>query len=301
MLDLDAVVTFVEVARRGSFLAASVAKNLTPSAISKKVARLESDLGARLINRSTHELTLTEAGAIFLERANKILNEVQLAKASVAEATHTLSGTLRIHLTPGTGHRIIAPILLEFMKLHPQITFSITVNPTVVDLLEEGFDLSIRRVNATEKNLASTSIDGVQLASAEYRICATNEYFSEHGTPEVPGDLVQHNCLIYSRHDAPRQWWFHDEVGTLYPVQVAGTLISDDWTIIHEATRAGLGVARLHQAEWHGLSGLISIFTDLVESNRTLWAYFPRMRSQPRKLTELIDFIRKRMEGVREG
>src|SRR5262245_48911647 len=126
-MDVDALATFVRVVERRSFSATATEAGVTPSSISKKIARLEQDVGAKLINRSTRDVRLTEAGAALFATAPRILHELELARESVRSARDSLAGSMKIHLTPGTGERIVLPVLLEFLKAHPSLRCEISV------------------------------------------------------------------------------------------------------------------------------------------------------------------------------
>lgn len=133
----------VRVVEKGSFLAAAVSLNLTPSAISKHVSRIEMELGVSLLNRSTHELSLTEAGKIFHAHCVKILREIDTARDAAREASAALGGTLRLHLTPGlTARQFVLPALRRFLIKQPDITIDVTMTLETIDVVEGGFSAS---------------------------------------------------------------------------------------------------------------------------------------------------------------
>lgn len=299
MYDVASMKIFVRVVQRGSFSAAAQELNLTPSAVSKKISRVETDLDVRLINRSTHELYLTEAGQVFYDRCLKILREIDLARDAVHEASETLTGTLKIHLTPGTGHQLVLPVLSQFMKANSQLDINLVVQPIAVDVLRDGFDLSIRSSTPDDTTVRYTSVESRALFQGRYLICASPAYFRQHGKPKTPQDLVDHNCLLYVSQPSFNKWWFKSG-GRSYGVTVNGTFHSDDWFSVRTAACEGFGIARLlsfdHELQ-PPLGPLEVIFEKEAVCDRTIWALYPRTSSVPRKVTAFLDFLSRSLES----
>jgi DNA-binding transcriptional LysR family regulator len=284
---------FVRVVEKGSFSAAAVELNLTPSAVSKQVSRLEAELGVRLINRSTHEFNLTEAGKIYHDRCLKILHEIDQARDAVHEANATLSGTLKLHVTPGTGQMMILPHLNRFLRDHPDLSVDLQVEPDYVDVLQNGLDLSIRSGTDDDANLRYTSIECRSLASMKYLVCAAPDYFKRKGRPKEPRDLVRHDCIIYASQPSADRWWFTDR-GKRYAVNVTGRFRADDWSAVHNAVLDGVGIGRLLALEATPSilqNRLEVIFEKQTVCDRRLWAFYPRTRHLPRKVAAFIEFL----------
>jgi DNA-binding transcriptional LysR family regulator len=295
--DTTGMEMFVRVVERGSFSAAAQDLNLTPSAISKQVTRLEGELGVRLINRSTHDLNLTEAGKIYYDRCLKILREIEQARDAVHEANATLSGTLKIHVTPGTGQLIVLPILNRFLSEHPALAIDLTVEAAYVDVLQNGLDLSIRSGTDDDSNLRYTSVECRALTPVKYLICATPEYFKRAGMPKEPRDLARHDCVVYTTQPSAEQWWFSDGKKR-YSVNVKGRYHADDWSAVHAAVRDGLGIGRLLAPSAKLLGETLKvIFPKETVCDRQIWAFYPRARSQPRKLTLLLDYLQGALDN----
>lgn len=293
MRDGSGMEVFVRVVEKGSFSAAAVELNLTPSAVSKQVSRLESELGVRLLNRSTHELHLTEAGKIYHDRCLKILHEIEQARGAVQEANATLSGTLKLHVTPGTGQLMILPHLNRFLREHPGLSVDLHVEPDYVDVLQNGLDLSIRSGTDDDSNLRYTSIECRPLAPVKYLVCAAPEYFRRKGRPKEPRDLARHDCIIYASQPSPDRWWFSDGAKR-YPVTVAGRFRADDWSAVHNAVLDGVGIARLLALE--ATPSLLRdrldvIFEKQTVCDRRLWAFYPRTRHMPRKVAAFLECL----------
>lgn len=293
MRDAAGMEVFIRVVEKGSFSAAAVELNLTPSAVSKQVSRLESELGVRLINRSTHEFNLTEAGKIYHGRCLKILHDIDQARDAVQEANATLSGTLKLHVTPGTGQLMILPHLNRFLREHPGLSVDLQVEPDYVDVLQSGLDLSIRSGTDDDSNLRYTSIECRPLAPVKYLICAAPDYFRRKGKPEGPRDLVRHDCVIYASQPSADRWWFSDG-SKRYPISVTGRFRADDWSAVHNAAVEGVGIARLLALEATPSllrNRLEVIFERQTVCDRRLWAFYPRSRHMPRKVAAFLECL----------
>ncbi len=203
MDSLNAMEVFVRVVQSGSFSEAARALNLTPSAVSKQVSRLEDRLGARLINRTTRRLGLTEEGQAFFERAQRILADVSEAEQAVTQLHGAPRGTLKLNAPVVFGRMHIAPLLPGFIAQHPEMRVDFTVNDRYVDLLEEGLDLVIRI-----GELKDSSLIARRLATNRRLLVATEDYLAKHGTPEQPSDLLKHNCLVYLYRQQRNNWQF---------------------------------------------------------------------------------------------
>lgn len=291
---INNMTVFVRVVEKESFTAAANVLNCSTSSISKRINQLEHDVGAKLLNRTTHSvLSLTEAGKIYFERARRIIYEIESAKESVLELTQSLNGTLKVHMTPGTGLTIALPAVIEFMKTYPSLTVEVSIKPEVIDILRMGFDVSIRSGAIEEDDINLASIDAHRLSKAQYAIAASPEYLSRRGRPVHPTDLVKHNCLISSRQHSPTRWWFWQE-HKKFSVEVSGTLFADNWSVIYDAARSGLGIARLlqiHPAQ-HKFESLEILFPHLTIPDRVIWALTPHMRPMPKKISVFLDFMR---------
>ncbi|MBJ7275784.1 MULTISPECIES: LysR family transcriptional regulator [Marinobacter] len=286
---------FVYVVEKGSFSAVAKELELTPSAVSKQISRLETELGTRLMNRSTHDLCLTEAGKVYYGHCLQIIREMDLASEAIHEMNTTLSGTLKLHVTPGIGRQIVLPALTEFIKKYNNLSVKLSVQPARVDVINRGFDLSIRSSNSDYVKLSTTSVDCVMLAPLTYRVCASPEYFRRFGRPKKPMELSQHQCLIYDAQPSPEKWWFINN-GEWYHVNVGGRFHANEWSSINSAAVEGIGIARLLMQNSNSPDpSLETLFEDETLSDRAVWAFHPRARSMPKKVKKFIDFMTKRL------
>lgn len=206
MEDLNYVLTFTRVVQSGSFAAAGERLKLAPSVVSKHVAKLEKSLGARLLQRSTRKLSLTDAGSAYFEHCARIVEELEQSQHAVARLQAEPGGKLRVSGLNSFVDAVVAPLLPEFFRRYPKIELEIVTNDRTVDLAEEGFDMALRLTNAPGPLLVAR-----KLAHINFVICATPEYLAKHGTPQHPEELRRHNCLGFP---SPLERNFHFKCGT---------------------------------------------------------------------------------------
>ncbi len=291
MQDLNDMVTFARVAEAGSFSEAARRTNSGKSSVSKAIARLERALGARLINRSTRGLSLTEVGEAYYEHCRRIVAEAAQAENVVDHHLAKPRGVLKVTTSVAFGTLQVTPALPDFLARYPDIAIDMTIIDRVIDLAEEGFDLGIRITSQPDPDLVVRS-----LAPVRRVICATPEYFQRHGTPQQPADLAQHNCLHYTAFGRTGQWQlrgFDREIN----VPVNGSLkINDDDALSH-AVLAGLGVALLPTfIVGNDLQSgrLQAVLQDYLPVEQEVTAVFLPNTYLPPKIRVFIDFLQER-------
>lgn len=244
MAELADMKLFVQTVRAGSLSAAGRLLGFSPAVGSKRLARLEADLGTRLLQRSSRRLALTEEGAIYFEHCQAILAQVDEAEAAVGRGRQQAQGVLRISSPVALGRRWIGPALARFAAAHPAVTVQLSLSDALVDLLEDGYDCAIRIGGPPDSRLAARP-----LAENQRIVCAAPAYLSRHGRPQRPEDLAGHACLITSRNRATLadwRFWPRDAGPRVAPtvVRVGGRLVCDNGDQAHDWCLAGLGVAR---------------------------------------------------------
>jgi DNA-binding transcriptional LysR family regulator len=239
MFDLDACRVFARVVEEQSFSAASRALGLSLPAVSKQVARLEKQLDARLLNRTTRRLSLTEAGATFHVHCLRLLEEAHAAQDAVNHLHQAPRGQLRVSAPVAFAAGQLVPLLPEFLARYPDISVELDASDRQVDLAEEGHDLAIRLTVHPPELLVARPLHRIRRA-----VCASPAYLERHGTPQQPQELAQHNCLVYPHVEGSGVWHF-DLMGQTLAVPVHGNFRSNSTEALLQAARQGVGVIRM--------------------------------------------------------
>lgn len=236
---LTAMAVFAKIAETKSFSGAAARLGLSKSAASKHITRLERDLKARLINRTTRRLSLTEVGTIFYEHCARMLAEAEAAELAVSRLYAEPRGVLRVTSPAGFGHVQIAPAIPDLLARHPELEVQLVLNDRTVDLAEEGFDVAIRVAGQLPPGAVARKLTTIQ-----WLTCAAPGYLKQRGTPRAPQDLKGHNCLFYSFLESSIEWRFRSRGGES-KVRVAGNFTANNSEAIREAALKGLGIALL--------------------------------------------------------
>jgi DNA-binding transcriptional LysR family regulator len=233
---------FVSVVEANSFSKGGARLNVPQSSASRIISHLEERLGARLLHRSTRNLTLTEAGQIYYERATRIATELDEAAEAVREVSAAPAGLLRVMAPATFARKFIAPRLQEFHTLYPDITIGLLLSDSVEDMIGLGYDVAIRLGDLQDSSLIASRIAG-----STSLICASPEYLRMNGAPKTVQDLKGHNCLQFRSNHGENTWRFRSN-GTDHAVQVSGSFFSNNGDAILAAALSGLGICYL--PEW---------------------------------------------------
>lgn len=239
---LSGVDVFVAAVETGSFSAAADRLQLTRSAITKAIARIEARLRVRLFHRTTRSLALTEDGQAYYERCVRALDELRAAEATLDSGRREAAGRLRVSTPVLFGRRCVAPVLAQLAAQHPKLELEISLSDRLVDLVEDGFDLAIRNGNIGDGLGLMTRTVGMQRMT----VCASPGYLAAHGTPKTLDDLSAHQAVVYGRAGRVRGWLFPQADGdgdaTIIPPH---RIRFDDLEAIMAAAEAGHGLAWL--------------------------------------------------------
>lgn len=233
---LDGMKTFVAVVAEGSFSAAARRLDMSPQLVSKYVAQLEERLGARLLNRSTRQLSLTEPGQAYSERCRQVLADIDDMESAIGDLTARASGTLRVTAPMSFGISHLASAAARFQADNPAVSIDLMLNDRVVDVVGEGFDLALRIGRLEESGLVARRLAPIRLA-----VCASPGYLRQHGTPVTPEDLTSHNCLGYS-YSQERSHWRFERDGRTHVVPVDGTFVANNGDVLRLAAVADAGI-----------------------------------------------------------
>jgi len=229
---------FVRVIELGGFSAAARACDMTPSAVSKLVARLEQRLGTRLVNRSTRQLQLTPEGCAFYERGVRILADLEEAERCASEHAAP-RGRLRVNVNVPFGHHFLLPLVPEFLARHPDVTLDIVLTDEVIDILEQRTDVAVRAGPLKSSNLMARKLGATRMI-----IVGTPKYLARHGTPTTPTELLSHNRLGANYARAQPGWPLR-HAGEDIVLPVNGNAQVSDGDALHRLALSGLGLARL--------------------------------------------------------
>jgi len=234
----QAIAAFTKVVEAGSFARAAERLDLSVSAVSRQVAELEAHLDARLLNRTTRRLSLTEAGQVFHERCVELLADLEEAEQSAHAGTAQPRGTLRLTCAVTFGERYLAPAMAEFVARYPELRFDVELSDRVVDLVDEGFDAAVRIGQIGSQNLVGRKVGATRLVC-----CAAPSYLKRRGEPKKPEDLSAHTCLAYAYSPMRNVWAFRDRQGRERTVRIGGPMHANSGRFLIALAVEGVGIA----------------------------------------------------------
>jgi DNA-binding transcriptional LysR family regulator len=238
-MDLNRAAIFVRVVDEGGFTAAARTLHLPKSSVSRAVSLLEEELGARLLQRSTRKIRLTEAGTTFYERASRGIAGVEEAAAAVGDLQASLRGPIRITAPGDAGVWLLAPLVSRFVELHPTVHLDVVLTQRVVDLVAEGVDFALRAGTLRDSSLVAR-----KLGRVEAGLYAAPSYLARRGTPGRVADLARHDCILF-RADRGRVTWTLNGPDHEERVEVTGPVAGDDFSFLHRIVLGGTGIGLL--------------------------------------------------------
>ncbi|MCY1040232.1 LysR family transcriptional regulator [Corallococcus sp. bb12-1] len=288
---------FVRAVEDGGFSAAARRLGLTPSAVSKQVAHLESRLGARLLRRTTHHVSLTEAGSLFYEHCRRVLSELEDAALSVTALDERPRGLLRIAVPAVLGEVQVAAMAAAFQAVHPDVQVDLDASDRLVDLVEEGFDVAIRIAD----ELKDSTLVVRRLAPEQRILCASPAYLQRRGTPSTPDDLMAHDCLVFKRGQGPMEWQL-EIPGGRRGLRVSGPFQANNNLILRQAALQGRGIANLpvYLVRDELRAGtLVPLLPDTPVVGRGIFLVHPHRRLIPAKVRAFVEFCLQAFERLR--
>jgi len=293
MKALDPVRIFVTTLQLGSLSAAARALGLSPATVSRRIAALEEELGVRLLDRNSRQLMPTEAGQIYHQRMERILEDVAQTENLARHIKKAPEGQLRVHSRTLLGIRLIAPLLHRFSARYPDLTIDLHLSEEPVNLIEQNFDVDLRL-----GPLDDSSYVARKLAVGERIVVASPSYVRSHAPVRVPEDLEKgHNCLTYRKHREPTSWRYLKD-GQPSTLAVQGTVYANNGEVLRRAAISGLGIALL--ADWSvsddvQAGRLVHLLPGYKLTNTTfdngVYVLFRDTRMLPQKVRVFIDFL----------
>jgi DNA-binding transcriptional LysR family regulator len=293
-MDLNRVATFVRVVEEGGFTAAARVLGLPKSSVSRAVALLEADLGARLLRRSTRKIALTEAGAAFYERASRGLAAVSEAREVVTDLEARLRGPIRITSPVDAGVWMLAPVVAAFAALHPEVHVEVVLTGRVVDLVEEGFDLALRAGPVRDEALVARRLPPIDVA-----LYASRAYLAARGAPARVSDLAAHRCVLFRATRGRAVWTLTDGAGEEESVEVSGAIGADDFSFVAHAVAAGAGIGLVPAfiASADRDAELVRVLPGWSAPGAPVHLVHPSTRYVPRRVAAFRDFALGALRG----
>lgn len=289
---ISRVGVFIAVVKAGSFAGAALALGITSSAVSKQIQNLEQDLQVKLLNRTTRNVSPTEEGMLYFERASRALEDLKEAEDEINELKSRPRGPLKVSLPQSLGIKYFGDAIAAFAAQYPQVELDVSLDDRLVDVAGEGFDLVVR-IGA----LKDTSLIARRLADCPLVLCASPSYLRKHGVPQSPGDIANHNVLAFTGNLGPHEWRYTDKAGDKGQVSLQGTFKADSGDILCRAALEGIGIVILpiFYVSEHLKSGDLQIILPDLETfpKREIFTVFPPNRFQSTRLRLFVDHLVK--------
>lgn len=288
-MDTSDLELYARVTALGSFSEAARSLDLTPAAVSKRIAGLERELDVRLFQRTTRRLRPTAEGAAFHRHALRILADMEAARDAMSRHASEPAGRLRVTAPASFGRMHISPLVPEFLRRHPLVALDLSLTDSLEDLVEGGLDLAIRITQPADSSLIAR-----RLAPNRRVLCAAPSYLERHGTPRTPADLEQHNCLVMHHQHV----WTLESADGERRVRVSGNLETNNAEVLRDAAVAGMGIAR--KSTWdvgHLLQSgaLVPVLPEhAVSTHVAIHALYPSARFLAPRVRALIEFLQAR-------
>lgn len=298
-MELSVLQTFVDVVKQGSFAAVARERNVDPSSVSRAIAALEEELGIRLLQRTTRQLSPTEAGIVYFRRIEPLVEEMQQAIDVAADISGQPKGTLRITASVSFGLKRIVPLLPDFKSMYPDLTVDLLLTDTTVDLFTERIDLAVRL-----GLLADSTLIAQQLMQTRYFVCASPQYLNQKGHPKIPSEIENHTCLLFPLAGFRSKWRFKNSDREETEVFIQGRTIISNAIALQQCAIAGMGLALL--PNWlieDDLSDgqLVNVFPSYdvtaTEFETAAWLVYPSRAYVPLKVRVFIDFLKQFVLG----
>lgn len=286
---LDEIAVFVHVVQAGSFTAAARQRNVPKSTLSRAVSRLEETMRARLLQRSSRKIALTEAGRAFYDRAAPHVAGLRDA-AEALDAEDQPQGTLRITAPPESGAGFLGELLVRFTARYPLVRLDVDLSARAQNLIEEGFDVALRAAVAID----DPSLTARRILTPEVRLFASPAYLARRGVPATPEDLVDHECVLFRPVEGRNEWRLTGPDGEERVVTVTGRIGGNDFALVRAAAAAGAGIAMLPTfpaGRELDDGAVVRVLHGWSRPSASLYFVYPTGRHLPKKVVVFRDFV----------
>ncbi|MEM9245037.1 MAG: LysR family transcriptional regulator [Cyanobacteria bacterium P01_F01_bin.153] len=296
-MDISVLELFVQVMKQRSFSAVARDLNVDPSSISRAIASLEKELGVRLFQRTTRQLSPTEAGQTYFERIEPLLEDMQQAIDATVDLSEKPRGTLRVTASVAFGHHCIVPLLPEFYRRYPDLAVDLWLTDTRIDLLADRIDVAVRL-----GHLADSTLMAQQLMPTHYFVCASPSYLQQAPPLKDPSDLEHHNCLRFPLAGFRSRWIFKNQDNQQTEVSISGQTIISSAIALKQCAIAGMGLALLPNwliSDELGSGILVGVFpkyqVTATDFNTAAWLVYPSRAYVPLKARAFMDFLKEKI------
>jgi len=296
--DLIALRSFMAVVEVASFKRAAEKLEASTAAVSRRVSALENALGVKLLNRTTRQIDLTDAGKQFYDDLQDIFCSLDEAEERLQQGRETVKGNLRIVAPLSFGSICIAPVLPGFMKRYPALKIQLQLEDRLTDIVSEGIDIALRIGVLEDSSLVATRI-----ASIPRAFCASPDYLEQYGEPRNPSDLTVHNCLHYN-HISMKEEWSYLKGGKMHKFDVTGSLSTNNGEVLRDAAIEGIGITLLPTfivADALSAGTLKAVLTQYCPKPFALYAVRPSRQFTPIRMKRLIDYFKEVFEDTDGG
>jgi DNA-binding transcriptional LysR family regulator len=286
---------FAAVVREGSLSAAARELDVSPPAVSKRLAQLERRLGVRLLHRTTRRISLTAEGELYVEAGRRILSEIEEVERRISSARGAPTGLLRVNATLGFGRTYVAQVVSAFRRRYPEVEVLLQLTDRPVNLTDEAFDVAIRFGELPDARIVARKI-----ANNRRLLCASPRYLDARGRPAKPHDLVRHDCLVLRQNDSVYGLWRLARGRRSESVKVRGPLSSNDGSVVLGWAVDGHGI--LMRAEWeiadHLRAGrLEQVLPDYGLPPADIYAVYPERHHLSARVRVFVDFVVERFRA----
>lgn len=294
MINATELSLFSLVVEANSFSKAASLAGMSTPALSKKITKLEAELGVQLLYRTTRRLSLTEAGKALYMHAKDINRQVNEAIAAVGSLTEQLNGLIKITVPTISGELFLAEIIAEFCQKYPKVTVEVSLANKFVDLIKEGFDLGIR-----SGILEDSSLIAKPLIDSHWVVCCAPKYIAQYGQPQTLDELSQHNCLAYTYQSKGAYDWRFSQNKQQRCIKISGNFATNTAQGLRKAALAGYGIVYVPRCSVYDdlqRGDLCAILTDFQPRSLGVYAVYPYTRHLPNKINKLIEHIKQGYE-----
>lgn len=289
--DVKNLELFVRVSTLGAIGRAGAEFKLSPTNATQRIQALEAELGVKLFNRTTRAISLTPDGEIFLEHAKRILNDVEDARSALSLTAKSVAGHIRVTSSASFARSHIIPFIPEFIAQYPDVTLDLNLTDSIVDIVEQGYDLAFRIGELVPSTLLAQKIDDNPQA-----LIASPEYLARSGTPVTPADLADHVCIALGE---TRLWRLMADDGTVHEARITGPVKVNLGNAVSAWVLAGMGIG--HTALWHSgpdlkAGRLVRVLPKYkLRPDTKIWAVRPPGRLMPARVKAFLDFMQGRI------